>query len=321
MNRAGFLRATRAPSPGLPALAAVAWAPASNRVPPSCEHPALSASRRHSGGFTLVEFALVILVIGLVVGGVVIGRELIRSAQMRAFVSQVGALDTAVTIFKSKYDCIPGDCEVAVDLELGEAGGEGDDGNGNGAIDVVTNLGTDIGVETRSFWYHLGRAGLLATPPAQGTTPGINSPPLALPGNGVGAFRAGGLWLVNQYRSRFLNNPGFEAGELIEPAWLTVTDTRGTEVVGPYFGSDASAIDSKMDDGFPARGNIQMSNGTHSLRCTLNTCQGLNFQGPGTGQADSCYDDRSDVPLYNLSTLPRTPSSAAYCTLIIKARF
>jgi prepilin-type N-terminal cleavage/methylation domain-containing protein len=42
-----------------------------------------------SAGFTLIEISIVLVIIGLIVGGVLVGHDLIRAAGVRATISQV----------------------------------------------------------------------------------------------------------------------------------------------------------------------------------------------------------------------------------------
>ncbi|MCC7259610.1 MAG: type II secretion system protein, partial [Alphaproteobacteria bacterium] len=40
-------------------------------------------------GFTLVELSIVMVIIGLIVGGVLVGQNLIKAAEMRATIQQI----------------------------------------------------------------------------------------------------------------------------------------------------------------------------------------------------------------------------------------
>lgn len=279
---------------------------------------------RARAGFTLIELAIVLSIIALVAGGLLIGREVVAAAEIRSLIRQVEQYDTAVSTFKAKYDCLPGDCPWAVAFGLGDAGGDGADGNGNGVIDVLRNdSGYEIGPETQNFWVHLSRSGLGASNvQSQGIIPGLHSPPLAKAGVGKMGNRSGGLWVVNQYHNQFWNNPGYDNPRPIPHVWLTITDTNADSVVGAYLSLDVYAVDGKVDDGLPASGRVQMSNGSRSLRCSQNRCYGLNAEGTGSGYPDSCYNDRAAEPRYNQR--PRYSgaiSNAAYCTLVIRTAF
>ena len=60
-------------------------------------------------GFTLIELSIVLVIIGLIAGGVLVGRDLISAVAVRGEVSQLEGLDTAVNTFKMKYNALPGD--------------------------------------------------------------------------------------------------------------------------------------------------------------------------------------------------------------------
>src|SRR5436305_84684 len=64
-------------------------------------------------GFTLIELAIVLVIIGLVVGGVLVGRDLIATSQLRATMTQVEKYNTAVKTFRTKYNALPGDMKAA----------------------------------------------------------------------------------------------------------------------------------------------------------------------------------------------------------------
>jgi Tfp pilus assembly major pilin PilA len=60
--------------------------------------------------FTLVELAIVIVIIGLLVGGVLAGQELIKQAKWRSAMKEIEGYKGAMATFFGKYDCLPGDC-------------------------------------------------------------------------------------------------------------------------------------------------------------------------------------------------------------------
>jgi prepilin-type N-terminal cleavage/methylation domain-containing protein len=64
----------------------------------------------HTKGFTLVELSIVMVVIALVAGGVLVGRDLIAASQLRATMKQIETYNTAFNAFFLKYNCLPGDC-------------------------------------------------------------------------------------------------------------------------------------------------------------------------------------------------------------------
>jgi prepilin-type N-terminal cleavage/methylation domain-containing protein len=52
-------------------------------------------SETQKTGFTLIELSIVLVIIGLVVGGVLVGKDLIFAAQVRRAVSEAESFNTA----------------------------------------------------------------------------------------------------------------------------------------------------------------------------------------------------------------------------------
>ena len=66
-------------------------------------------TRAREGGFTLVEIAIVLVIIGLLLGGILKGQELITSARVRNLADQAAAVQAAYYGFVDRYRAIPGD--------------------------------------------------------------------------------------------------------------------------------------------------------------------------------------------------------------------
>ena len=54
-------------------------------------------------GFTLIEMSIVLVIIGLIIGGVLVGRDLISAATVRAEISQIEKYKTVTRTFEEKY--------------------------------------------------------------------------------------------------------------------------------------------------------------------------------------------------------------------------
>jgi len=93
---------------------------------------------KQQSGFTLVEIAIVLVIIGLLLGGVMKGQEMIANAKIKSLVDQAKSLAAAVYTYQDKYGAYPGDDSKAkTNLPGGKAGcvaGDLDNGNGNGQI-------------------------------------------------------------------------------------------------------------------------------------------------------------------------------------------
>ena len=72
--------------------------------------------RYKNSAFTLIELSIVLVIIGLIIGGVLVGRDLIEFAKVRAQITQLSDIETQINTFKVKYNCLPGDCTNATDL-------------------------------------------------------------------------------------------------------------------------------------------------------------------------------------------------------------
>lgn len=226
-------------------------------------------------GFTLIELSIVLVMIGLIVGGILVGRDLIRVAELRSVVTDIERFKTAAKTFELKYNCLPGDCLNATDY-FGTAsncpGGPGTgtqtcNGNGDGMINYGSTANPPdpsilASQELFLFWQHLSNAGLIAGQ-YKGFAAGANSweatVGVTVPASkefGNGGYGAGNL--------QFATAPSynFSGVDYTNVMWIgSKYDSTGTSIVGPTYGpllttSDAMNIDGKVDDGLPGTGNV-----------------------------------------------------------------
>lgn len=223
-------------------------------------------------GFTLIEISIVLVIIGLIVGGVLVGRELITAAERRRLITEKENLQTAVNTFRSKYNCLPGDCGNAtlfwgIDLSCPNtpantiAKTATCNGNNNG---MIGNGWSDL--EHFRFWQQLSNAGLwsgqfsgavAAGDPVwrnEGTEviAGANIPLVSI--GGASTIMVGNLskattdswFFAGEYGNYIMigGNAFFDAGagNWFSQAFLTPTD--------------ALLIDLKIDDGRPGQGAL-----------------------------------------------------------------
>lgn len=109
-------------------------------------------------GFTLIELAIVLVVIGLLLGGILKGQELIESARARSLISQLDSIRAAYYAFQDKYQAQPGDYPGALALaNLAGIPNATVGGNGDGVI-----RDTPLARESLLVWVHLSHANLIA---------------------------------------------------------------------------------------------------------------------------------------------------------------
>lgn len=117
--------------------------------------------QRSSSGFTLIELSVVMVIIGLIIGGILMGKELIVNAGTSATVTQIQKYQTAMLQFREKYSALPGDMPPRLATRFGFTPRNGTEGtgDGNGVLEDCSSMG--IGQrcgETVMFWVDLTTA-------------------------------------------------------------------------------------------------------------------------------------------------------------------
>lgn len=193
------------------------------------QHPCPPAPAK---GFTLVEIAIVLLIVGLLVTAVVQGQQLIQTARVRALAAEQEAVATAILGFQDRYQALPGDYRQAgVFLPCNPAC---PGGNGNGRVE-------DAGVPNESVivWSHLSGAGFLnAAFTATSATVAVAAD--NTPQNAFGGF----------LQVAFDENWGFSTNA-VRRHNIKTGNNIPVEV--------AAEVDRKLDDGLPTSGRIQFS--------------------------------------------------------------
>jgi prepilin-type N-terminal cleavage/methylation domain-containing protein len=223
-------------------------------------------------GFTLIELSIVLVIIGLITGGVFVGRDLISGAAVRAQISQIEKYQAAVNTFRGKYGYFPGDIPAPYATQYGfvARGIYPAQGDGNGQIQGATWNGNndyygwaEFGGETAVFWADLSKSHLIegdfSTAGNYMTAPpGVELGPKDIPPFFPAARIAQGNYV-------YVWSGGW--GE----AWFSGQSDRKnyfglSGVIGGVVGStysnvaltvqQAYSIDNKIDDGMPQTGRV-----------------------------------------------------------------
>jgi prepilin-type N-terminal cleavage/methylation domain-containing protein len=209
--------------------------------------------KQKQSGFTLIEIAIVLVIIGLLLGGVLKGQELINSAKVKNLASDFKNIPLYIYGYQDKYRALPGDDKLASSHSSASAVVATDAGTmktGNGIIEGNWNSTTKT-EESYLFWQHVRLAGL---------APGATDKDATeyLPTNSVG----GAIGITNS------------------GANVPITGMRGSYIVcsDSIAGKFAKQLDTTLDDGNTATGSVQV------------TTAGTNSGGTATGTT-SIVDD------------------------------
>ncbi|MCW8955432.1 MAG: prepilin-type N-terminal cleavage/methylation domain-containing protein, partial [Gammaproteobacteria bacterium] len=181
----------------------------------------LQTFKKSQSGFTLIEIAIVLVIIGLLLGGVLKGQEMINNSKVKRAVNDFNGVSAAAYSYLDRYSAFPGD-DIGAFARWGVTAG-----NSNGVIGA--NSCDNVGANEESyFWVHLRNSGLVS-----GETTDTDTTGRARPRNAFGgmlcveniAYRIGGpVICINQVDGKF-----------------------------------AEIIDRQMDDGIATSGSVQGS--------------------------------------------------------------
>jgi hypothetical protein len=110
-------------------------------------------------GFTLVEIAIIQVIVGLLIGGILKGSEMMTYAKLKRVERDSAGISAAMFSYQDRYLAQPGDDGNALDrFDIYTAAA--DNGNGDGVIDGLWSPANTTD-ETAMFWKHLRAAGLI----------------------------------------------------------------------------------------------------------------------------------------------------------------
>jgi prepilin-type N-terminal cleavage/methylation domain-containing protein len=251
-------------------------------------------------GFTLIEMSVVLVIIGLIIGGILVGRDLIAASEVRAQVAQIEKYNSAVNTFMSKYGGVPGDLNVPLATQFGFTVGAGFDGgtvghrNGDGLIEGASVAFLSQGMcETAQFWMDLSTPGLIDGEfPATGAAPiqCVSSNAIVMSSTTAGNYfpvaKIGHGNFIYVYTSGGAN-------------WYGVSAITSNNIFGIMYSTpsipviQAYNIDKKVDDGLPTTGQI-VANYINNNTVTIQPAKAQTTDSP-----TSCYNTTNNV--YSIS--------------------
>ncbi len=263
--------------------------------------------KNQPNGFTLVEISVVLVIIGFIIGGVLVGKNMIRSSQILAITADLQKFKTAVSMFQKKYNALPGDMYNAQNY-WGSAGSCSSDqttlatcnGDGDGKIESNTASGA-VGNENFLFWKHLANAELIKGNYV-GRTDGSNTYS-ATDRNSPQTKLKNSLWYTENFGtippSSDWSGAAFNGiyAHTLELGAYSANTRPGSGIITA---SEAAALDTKIDDGKPGTGNMLVKI-TWQL-CTVK---------PGTSTSPTSAE--YDTAVYNFNA--RAASTDNICVL------
>lgn len=261
-------------------------------------------------GFTLLELSVVLVIIGLLAGAILVGRDLIEAARVRAQIAQIMSFHTAVNTFRGKFGFLPGDLPGEEAAELGMETRSGREGEGDGDDHIDAYAGADstkwFGGETALFWNDLATAGLIAGSYKNNTNMPVGFPvanssrylPRAKMGDHIAIAAADGFFAMfgNLYAldSGMFLFPGKYHAQGIDMSSIL----SGVPLAPGVTPAQAFAIDSRIDDGFPRSG--------HVVAGIMYTSSPILFSLEPHPFLSGCFIDSPDRSVYNTADTLRS---------------
>ncbi len=197
-------------------------------------------------GFTLVELAIVIVIIGLLIGGVLIAQGMVTSSRVSAQVKQLQQYDIAVSNLKQQLGQIPGDCNMCAGGEIGN-----NNGRLNDLADVIPPL--QLWREPAIFFVHLSAMKHISENYVYVAASYLTGEGKQFPEAKIGT---GGIVVSGNYRGDIY---------YVFSPMSTANLFSGRMTTGTLSPQLALALDSKMDDGLPLAGNVVAIGGAASV--------------------------------------------------------
>jgi prepilin-type N-terminal cleavage/methylation domain-containing protein len=199
-------------------------------------------------GFTLVEISIVLVIIGLLLGGVLKGQELINSAKVKNIAQDFRTIQTVIYGYQDKFRALPGDDGRAIaHLCPSTTPNCTTNGDADGIIGGDWNTDASATVDSIRFWQHIRLAHLAA---GSTDTAASDFLPLNSEGGRIGIQSGGTSAPLGVPGSTVMCSAGIP-GKLIQQLDRTLDDgapDKGSMRVGTLSGGTLTAADDNIDE-------------------------------------------------------------------------
>ncbi|MBL8891548.1 MAG: prepilin-type N-terminal cleavage/methylation domain-containing protein [Planctomycetaceae bacterium] len=265
-------------------------------------------------GFTLIELSIGLVIIGLLIGGVLFGRDLIEGAAIRKQMSNLAQLDSNVNAFKMKFASLPGDMSMSKAAQFGlpydataQSGGNNFH-NENGVIDQYSSSFDDLSLcrnrtgigrvcvnVTTTYWgephYFMRQLYEARLSPYRVTS----NTPSDLPNSAAKLDYGDGYLVVGT--STWAKGGYYLGMGTSNPASMWF----GNSAFGAFTSAQAMQFDTKFDDGKPTTGIVRAAHwesGGYGMNVDYGPLAG------GTTYPRNCVSGAVSAAVYDLTTKP-----------------
>lgn len=225
-------------------------------IPPALQRPELASQK----GFTLVELSIVLVIIGLIIGGILKGQELIGNAEIKNVIAQSQGYQSSVVAFRDKYGTLPGDlvdpqnfipnCTAAPCKP-----GSGTQGDGLVGETVAATYNTNVSADAENvaFWQQLAAARFIGDIDTDGTSAAIFGSQFP------SATTGGGFHVL------------YQAATGRHSLRLSALPTTVAGTAGALRPDQALQVDRVIDDGRPGTGSVFTNSTISGATCFAGT--------------------------------------------------
>jgi prepilin-type N-terminal cleavage/methylation domain-containing protein len=238
-------------------------------------------------GFTLIEMSIVLIIIGLIIGGILKGQELIESSRQKNLQAQIDGIRSAFNTFQDRFKAIPGDYSQGTNISALAASGNGDGQInalqvGVAAMSGLTTIATAAS-ENLIFFNQLAAANMIggvstidaAANAATGFSTGGTTSPLP-----ASSYPQTGLTVVYGRHIGLTTN-----GTLKTTNWLRLQQFSAGAVTNAHAALSpqrAFQFDTKFDETTPYHGRIRTDYSTATTAAACGTAAAATYAAANT---------------------------------------